>query len=210
MPTNIQLKRSLISGQIPGSANVLVGEPAVNLADRIIYSKDGTGNVVVIGAGTTSNILEGVNLYFTDIRARAAFSAGTNITIEDGVISSTGTANANVNFSVAGARGDISNAQLAAGITTSGLLKTANIIELTNLYFTNARSRAAISIASSNATGKGSYNNTTGVFSIDAANVTVSLSAPANPYIGDKWIEAGNAIVYLFVNDGTSHQWVEF
>jgi len=110
---------------------------------------------------------------------------------------------------VAGASGNISNIQLVAGITSAGLLTTANIIELTNLYFTNARARASISIASGNVNGKGSYDSATGIISINAANVTISLTAPADPYIGDKWIEAGNAIAYLFVNDGTSHQWVE-
>jgi len=118
-------------------------------------------------------------------------------------------ANVGLNYSVAGVTGNVSNIQLAAGITSAGLLTTANIIELTNLYFTNARSRASISIAPGNVNGKGSYDSATGIISINAANVTISLTAPADPYIGDKWIEAGNAIAYLFVNDGTSHQWIE-
>ena len=95
MATNIQLKRSLTAGQVPSAANVLVGDPVVNLADKIIFSKDDAGNVVVIGAGTTSNVTEGSNLYFTTTRARTSFSAGTNITIADGVISSTASGNNN-------------------------------------------------------------------------------------------------------------------
>lgn len=118
-------------------------------------------------------------------------------------------ANVDLNYSVAGVTGNVSNVQLAAGITSSGLLTTANINELTNLYFTNARSRASISIATGNVNGKGSYDSATGIISINAANVTVSLTAPSDPYIGDKWIEAGNAVAYLYVNDGTSHQWIE-
>jgi hypothetical protein len=118
-------------------------------------------------------------------------------------------ANVDLNYTVAGVTGNVSNIQLAAGITSSGLLTTANIIELTNLYFTNARSRASISIATGNVNGKGSYDSANGIISINAANVTISLTAPSDPYIGDKWIEAGNAISYLFVNDGTSHQWIE-
>lgn len=118
-------------------------------------------------------------------------------------------ANVDLNYTVGGVTGNVSNIQLAAGITSSGLLTSANINELTNLYFTNARARASISIATGNVNGKGSYDSATGIISINAANVTVSLSAPADPFIGDKWIEAGNAIAYLFVNDGTSYQWVE-
>ena len=118
-------------------------------------------------------------------------------------------ANVDLNYTVGGVTGNVSNIQLAAGITSSGLLTTANINELTNLYFTNARARASISIASGNVNGKGSYDSATGIISINAANVTVSLTAPTDPYIGDKWIEAGNAVAYLYVNDGTSHQWIE-
>jgi len=72
MATDIQLKRSFTAGSVPVAANVLVGEPVVNLTDKIIYSKDGNGNVVVIGAGTTSNVIEGSNLYFTNARVQAS------------------------------------------------------------------------------------------------------------------------------------------
>ena len=181
MATEIQLKRSYTSGQIPGAANVLVGEPVLNLVDRVLYTKDNSGNIIVISSGNASTI------------ASLAFNA----------------ANVAASYTVAGVAGNVSNIQLASGITSSGLLTTANINELTNLYFTNARARATISIASGNVNGKGSYDSATGIISINAANVTISLTAPTDPYIGDKWIEAGNAIAYLYVNDGTSHQWVE-
>ena len=40
MATEIQLKRSYTPGSVPGAGNVLVGEPVVNLADKIIYTKN--------------------------------------------------------------------------------------------------------------------------------------------------------------------------
>ena len=46
--------------------------------------------------------------------------------------------------SVAGQTGAISNTQLASAITTSGVLTTANVSEVTNLYFTNARAIASL------------------------------------------------------------------
>ena len=67
-----QLKRSSVSGRIPDAANVEVGEPVVNLADQILFTKDGTGTIIVIGAGTTSNIAEGTNLYYTNARVITA------------------------------------------------------------------------------------------------------------------------------------------
>jgi len=181
MAIDIQLKRSYTSGSVPGASNVLVGEPVLNLADRLLYTKDNTGNVIVISSGFAGNI------------ASLAFQA----------------ANVAASYTVAGVAGNVSNIQLASGISSSGLLTTANITELTNLYFTNARSRASISIASGNVNGKGYYDSTTGVLSINAANVTVSSSAPTDPYIGDVWINADTAVEYLYFSDGTSFQWAE-
>lgn len=77
MATNIQFKRSSVVGKVPDAANVQVGEPVVNLADRILFTKNGSGTVIVIGAGTTSNITEGNNLYYTDARVRQALSVTT-------------------------------------------------------------------------------------------------------------------------------------
>ena len=85
---------------------------------------------------TTANVTEVSNQYFTNARSRAAISvtgAGTydNTT---GIITVTGGVT-----SVGGATGAVSNVQLANAIITSGLLTTANVNELNNLYFTNAR-----------------------------------------------------------------------
>jgi hypothetical protein len=74
---DIQLKRSSVAGRVPDAANVLVGEPVVNLADRVIYTKNTTGTVIVIGAGTTSNVTEGTNLYFSNARVSTAISSQT-------------------------------------------------------------------------------------------------------------------------------------
>ena len=138
--------------------------------------------------------------------------------------------------SVGGATGAVSNAQLASAITSSGVLTTANVSELTNLYFTNARSRQSITAgtgitydtangiisasgtytdanarAALSITGtKGGYNSGTGVFDFaNIANVNVSSSAPGSPNIGDVWIDGDDGKTYLYFNDGTSSQWVE-
>lgn len=79
MANTIQLKRSSVPGKIPDAGNVNIGEPLVNLADLIIYTKDTFGNVKVIGAGVTSNITEGTNLYFTNARVSTAISDQTLI-----------------------------------------------------------------------------------------------------------------------------------
>ena len=75
--TTVQLKRSSVTGKVPDSANIEIGEPVVNLVDKILFTKDGTGNVIVIGAGTTSNVTEGTNLYFSNARVATAISSQT-------------------------------------------------------------------------------------------------------------------------------------
>lgn len=81
MANIVQFKRSSVPGRVPDAANVEVGEPVVNLADQIIFTKDGSGTVKVIGAGTTSNVTEGTNLYFTNARAVSALTAGSGISL---------------------------------------------------------------------------------------------------------------------------------
>jgi hypothetical protein len=75
--TTVQLKRSSVTGKVPDSANIEIGEPVVNLADKIIFTKDGAGTVIVVGAGTTSNVIEGNNLYFSNARVSSAISTQT-------------------------------------------------------------------------------------------------------------------------------------
>lgn len=85
---------------------------------------------------TTSDISEGSNQYFTNARARTALSVAGAGSYDNstGVITITGGVT-----SVGGATGAISNIQLASSISNTGILTTANIVELTNLYFTNSR-----------------------------------------------------------------------
>lgn len=71
MANNIQLKRSSVAGKIPDAANVLVGEPVVNLTDRILYTKDGAGNVILVGSNLTiqlANTSNNVSKSVSDVR----------------------------------------------------------------------------------------------------------------------------------------------
>ena len=44
---------STTSTNVPSTGNMAIGEIAINTADRVIYTKDGTGAVVSIGNGAT-------------------------------------------------------------------------------------------------------------------------------------------------------------
>ena len=94
-------------------------------------------SIISSGVLTSANIGELTNLYFTNTRAVGALTGGTGVNIDaNGLITSFVVGGVS---SVGGSTGDISNAQLASSITSSGLLTTSNVSEGTNQYFTNAR-----------------------------------------------------------------------
>jgi hypothetical protein len=53
MASTIKVKRSAVSGNAPNTSNIDTGELALNTADGILYSSDGS-NVFEIGANLTS------------------------------------------------------------------------------------------------------------------------------------------------------------
>ena len=58
------------------------------------------------------------------------------------------------------------SAQYITGTGALATLNTANVPENTNLYYTNARSRAAISLTTTGTTGAATYDNATGILNI--------------------------------------------
>lgn len=180
MASVIQFKRSSVQGKKPQESDLQVGEIALNLFDGLIYSKNTAGNVIVVGSSTTSNVIEGSNLYFTNSRAVSAFTAGGGLNIaSNGLISTSLVTGVS---SVAGATGAVSNVQIVSGVVQSGILTTANVTEVNNLYFTNTRAISSltagfgISIAANGritsiVSGDGGGNTT-----IDLNNITSNVN----------------------------------
>lgn len=114
-------------------------------------------------AGTTSNIAEGSNLYYTDARSRAAlsFTAGSGAyNSTTGVI----TIPTNTNQLTNGAN-YITLASLSAGAGIS-YNNTTGVIASTITQYTDANARAAISLTTSGTSGAATYNSTTGVLNV--------------------------------------------
>lgn len=112
--------------------------------------------------GSTDAVPEGSsNLYFTTARARQSISAAGSLTYDNstGVMSFTDAVT-----SVAGRTGDIT-------------LSTSDVSEGTNLYFTNARARSAIS-----ASGSLAYDSATGVVSYTTPNTDGIAEGTTNLY----------------------------
>jgi len=123
---------------------------------------------------STTTVTEGTNLYFTNARSRAAISVAGAGSYDNstGVITITGGVT-----SVGGATGAVSNAQLASGITSSGVLTTGNVAEGANLYFTTARARASIDAAFG---GPITYSSATGNVALSVSGVTANTYGGAS------------------------------
>jgi len=161
-------------------------------------------------AGSTSNISEGSNLYYTDARSRSAFSesvTGLDYNSTTGVLSTTSgygipttakqtTWDTAYNDSIVSAAvtgtttktltlnqqdgGSVTASwtddntdavtsvfgRTGAVVATSGDYTTTQVTEGTNLYFTDARARGAISLTTTGTSGAATYNSTTGVLNV--------------------------------------------
>jgi len=115
----------------------------------------------------TDQVPEGAtNLYYTNARARASISLTTTGTSGSATYnSSTGVLNIPSYIggvvSIFGRTGTV--------IAVSGDYTTTLVTEGTNLYYTDARARAAISV-----TGSGSYNSSTGVITVTGGVTSVN------------------------------------
>lgn len=58
MPTKIKPRRSALANTPPTTANIEQYELAINTADKKIYTRDGSDNIVVLGAGNLSGLTD--------------------------------------------------------------------------------------------------------------------------------------------------------
>jgi hypothetical protein len=138
MANQIILKRSSTAGKVPTTAQLALGELAINTHDGKIFIKkdNGVPAVVEIGGVTsvntktgdvvlsTSDVAEGTSQYFTTARARSALSAGTGISYNSG----TGVISTTQNLTTTGT-------PTFAGATVAGDLTVRHIIpSLSNTY----------------------------------------------------------------------------
>jgi len=138
-----------VAAQSPSNGDILQYVSATSLWTKV--------------AGTTSNIAEGSNLYYTDARSRAAlsFTAGSGAyNSTTGVI----TIPTNTNQLTNGAN-YITLASLSAGAGIS-YNNTTGVIASTITQYTDALARASISLTTTGTSGAATYNSTTGVLNV--------------------------------------------
>lgn len=103
--TKIILKKSSVAGKTPLATDLAVGELAINLADKKLYSKDGSNAVIPVGGqdfvGGTGISISGdtitntaphqaTNLSYTASSRVLASSTGTNVTLPEATTSAAG------------------------------------------------------------------------------------------------------------------------
>ena len=234
MAADIQLKRSSVAGRKPDAANIAVGEPVVNLVDKVIYTKDGNGNIITIGANLTVQLVNSSNSAITSVADVRTIQFDDNSGF-DVVDRANGIAKVQMNstfktWNVYGqanlvAQG-LDTVNIAAGdfinITTnasaspqqikfalSNTLTTSNVTEGASLYFTNARAIAAFTEGSGiNIDSNGLITAT--VTGGGGTSTTVSSTPPGSPNNGDIWVDSDTGYYFIYLNDGNSSQWVEF
>ena len=139
MANQIILKRSSTPSKIPTTAQLELGELAINTHDGKVFIKrdNGTPSVIEVGAVqsvngasgavtlTTTNVAEGTNQYFTTARARTAVSAGSGISYN----SSTGVISASQSIGS-------SSSPTFAGLTLTGNMEiTGNIVPSSDVTY---------------------------------------------------------------------------
>mgnify|MGYP003966738095 FL=1 len=110
-------------------------------SDTWEFSNDGIAYSAL--PGNTTALTEGTNLYYTQARFDAALAASTTDELSEGTT--------NQYYTTTRFNADFNNQN------------TTNLTEGTNLYFTDARARLAISVS-----GDGSYDDATGIITIDS------------------------------------------
>ena len=120
----------VVSALIPGSGIII--EANGRISANVSIGSVTAAQVSSLSNFTTANLIESsANLYFTNARVVSALIPGAAITIE---------ANGRISANVSGIV-----VQAATQVNNLDNLTTANLAEGTNLYYTNARVRSAIS-----------------------------------------------------------------
>jgi hypothetical protein len=129
-------------------------------AQTIAGSKTITGTTTFTGGPILSDTnLTYANSGYTLVLQSPTLSVNRTVTLPNG----TGTLalTSDISYPVTSVFG-----RTGAVVATSGDYTTTQVTEGTNLYFTDARARTAISLTTTGSTGASTYNNTTGVLNI--------------------------------------------
>ena len=192
MATKIILKKSSTVGAIPLSTDLEIGEVALNLADRKLYTKDNSNNVVqvghpYVGATAPTSPAEG-DLWYDSVN--------------DALMAYDGTAWQSAGYQNLSELEDVTITSIAAGEIlkwngssfVNNTLAEADIQAASN---TEADSRAAISVTDAGGDGSLSYNSTSGVITYtgpSAAEVQAHITGGTGVTVTNGSVAIGQAV----------------
>ena len=186
--STVKLKKSSVAGKIPLLADLDYGELALNYADGKLYYKSSSNTIEAISGSasgqvsvrdvqeatatasqTTFSITGGYTVDYIDVYLNGVLLHSTDYTATNGTT---------VVLATGATVGDILRF-IKYDLTTLSSISTTNVTEGTNLYFTNARARGALSagtgISYNSSTGAISVSN--GVYTTDTGTVTNTMLA---------------------------------
>ena len=168
---------------------------ALGITNAMLAGSIASSKIAELNAFDTADLAEGSNLYYTDARVHAAVSVADSNSID---MSYNGSGQFSADAKVDDSSIEISalsglqvkalgitNAMLSGSIASSKLAElnafdTADLAEGSNLYYTDARSRAAVSVTDAGGDGSLSYDSGTGVITYtgpSSAEVRAHLAA---------------------------------
>ncbi|MEI6186874.1 MAG: hypothetical protein WCP46_00030 [Alphaproteobacteria bacterium] len=132
---------------------------------------------------TTTDLAEGTNLYFTNSRAinstlTGYISGAGTISATDSILSAIQKLNGNITALTTGVSSVFG--RTGTVVAVSGDYNTSQVTENTNLYYTDARARASISLTVTGNNGASSYSNTTGILNIPTYTLSGLSGQPLN------------------------------
>ena len=183
MANPILIKRSAVAAKVPLVSDLALGELALNTTDGKLFMKksdSGVESIVQVGPISTSELLEGTNLYFTNARAQAAVTsvtgnAGTATKLQTARsingVSFDGSADITINAVATSApAAALTGNTLSANVTASSLTSLGT---LTSLTVSGSTSLGAVNAT----TFTGALNGSVGATTPSTGNfTTVSTS----------------------------------
>lgn len=175
------------------------------------------GNIFTTGLAnfgsnlTAQNILSNNNLQTNTLQVLNDIDGNGNLDIA-GAASITGNLTVAGNYFSAGGLSVTAGNITAFGFSTSGgnivsngASATIGGLTITNGSFGNVASLSVLGTANI-----GSDLTVTGNITGGGIRKTASVSAPANPVVGDVWYKTDTDVLYQYVNDGTNTYWIDY
>jgi hypothetical protein len=188
MANRIVLKRSSVANRVPLATDLVAGELAVNLTDKLLYTKDAAGNVITVGdggGGGGSGTVTGVTA-----TAPVVSSGGTAP-----VISMAAANTSTPGYLTAADWNTFNSKQAALGYTPYNATNPSGYIS----SITSANVTTALGYTPYNATNPNGY-----ISSITSANVTTALGfTPYNSSNPSGYITSSALSSYLPLSGGT-------